>query len=111
MYGRLPYNPGMSSRKTARVEARVAPETLALLRDAARLEGRSVSDFMVVTASSGAMARLASARGSLLGGEMADRPSDEELEASYAAMAADAEHEAEANEWIEALIGDVDLDD
>ena len=36
---------------------------------------------------------------------------NQDLEEGYRAMAADEEHEAEALEWIEALIGDVDLDD
>lgn len=33
--------------RTTRVEARIAPETLAIVRRAAELEGRSLSDFLV----------------------------------------------------------------
>jgi uncharacterized protein (DUF1778 family) len=38
------------SSRTARVEARIAPDTLAIVRRAAELQGRSVSDFMVAAA-------------------------------------------------------------
>jgi uncharacterized protein (DUF1778 family) len=33
--------------RTARIEARIAPETLAAVRRAAEIQGRSVSDFIV----------------------------------------------------------------
>lgn len=36
--------------RTSRIEARIAPEVLAMVRRAADLEGRSVSDFMVSAA-------------------------------------------------------------
>jgi uncharacterized protein (DUF1778 family) len=36
--------------RTARIEARIAPEALALVRRAAELQGRSVSDFVVAAA-------------------------------------------------------------
>jgi uncharacterized protein (DUF1778 family) len=36
--------------RTARVEARIAPETLAVVKRAAEIQGRSVSDFMVAAA-------------------------------------------------------------
>ena len=36
--------------RTARVEARIAPETLAVVKRAAEIEGRSVSDFVVTAA-------------------------------------------------------------
>ncbi|MFM2119350.1 MAG: hypothetical protein RL722_818 [Pseudomonadota bacterium] len=39
-----------SSSRTARVEARIAPEVLDLVRRAAELQGRSVSDFLVSAA-------------------------------------------------------------
>jgi uncharacterized protein (DUF1778 family) len=39
-----------SSRRSARIEARIAPEALATVRRAAELQGRSVSDFMVSAA-------------------------------------------------------------
>jgi uncharacterized protein (DUF1778 family) len=38
------------SSRTTRVEARIAPEVLAVVRRAAEIEGRSVSDFLVVAA-------------------------------------------------------------
>jgi uncharacterized protein (DUF1778 family) len=38
------------SNRTARLEARIAPEALALVKRAAELEGRSVSDFVVAAA-------------------------------------------------------------
>ena len=36
--------------RTARVEARIAPESLAVVRRAAELQGRSISDFLVAAA-------------------------------------------------------------
>jgi uncharacterized protein (DUF1778 family) len=36
--------------RTARLEARIAPETLAVLRRAAEIQGRSLSDFVVAAA-------------------------------------------------------------
>ncbi len=36
--------------RTTRVEARIAPDVLALVRRAAELQGRSVSDFLVTAA-------------------------------------------------------------
>jgi uncharacterized protein (DUF1778 family) len=36
--------------RTARLEARIAPETLSLVKRAAELQGRSVSDFVVAAA-------------------------------------------------------------
>ena len=38
------------STRTARIEARIAPETLAVVRRAAEIQGRSVSDFIVAAA-------------------------------------------------------------
>ena len=38
------------SSKTARIEARIAPDALAVVKRAAELQGRSVSDFVVVAA-------------------------------------------------------------
>ena len=38
------------SSRTARLEARIAPSALAILRRAAELQGRSVSDFVVAAA-------------------------------------------------------------
>lgn len=36
--------------RTARIEARIAPEVLAVVRRAAEIQGRSVSDFVVAAA-------------------------------------------------------------
>lgn len=36
--------------RTARIEARIAPEALAMVKRAAQLQGRSVSDFVVAAA-------------------------------------------------------------
>jgi uncharacterized protein (DUF1778 family) len=38
------------AQRTARIEARIAPETLAVVKRAAEIEGRSVSDFVVAAA-------------------------------------------------------------
>ena len=38
------------SNRTSRVEARIAPDALALVRRAAELQGRSLSDFLVAAA-------------------------------------------------------------
>ena len=42
--------PNPESTRTARVEARIAPDALAIVRRAAELQGRSVSDFLVAAA-------------------------------------------------------------
>ena len=42
--------PAHESIRTARVEARIAPESLAVVRRAAELQGRSISDFLVAAA-------------------------------------------------------------
>ncbi len=42
--------PSSDSTRTARVEARIAPDALAVVRRAAELQGRSVSDFLVAAA-------------------------------------------------------------
>ena len=39
-----------ASSRTARVEARIAPEALAVVRRAAEIQGRSISDFLVAAA-------------------------------------------------------------
>ena len=61
MYGNLPYNKvthlnnliGMTStansKPMARLEARISPETKALLHKAAALEGRTLTDFVVAS--------------------------------------------------------------
>lgn len=43
-----------SETRTARLEARIAPETLAVVKRAAELQGRSVSDFVVSAAQAAA---------------------------------------------------------
>jgi hypothetical protein len=43
--------------RSARLEARIAPEALAIVRRAAELEGRSLSDFMVAAAQEARSAR------------------------------------------------------
>ena len=45
--------------RTSRVEARIAPEALAIVRRAAELQGRSVSDFMVAAAQDAAQKTVA----------------------------------------------------
>lgn len=42
--------PDQDTIRTARVEARIAPESLAVVRRAAELQGRSISDFLVAAA-------------------------------------------------------------
>ena len=42
--------PIIDSSRTARVEARIAPEALAVVRRAAEIQGRSLSDFLVAAA-------------------------------------------------------------
>jgi uncharacterized protein (DUF1778 family) len=51
MYGGPPYIIGMRTRtRTARVEARCSPEALKVLKRAAEIQGRSLSDFVVAAA-------------------------------------------------------------
>jgi uncharacterized protein (DUF1778 family) len=58
MYGKLAYSMGDRRRRmnphdqnrTARLEARIAPEALAVVRRAAEIQGRSISDFVVAAA-------------------------------------------------------------
>jgi uncharacterized protein (DUF1778 family) len=42
--------PDQHTNRTARLEARIAPEALAVVRRAAEIQGRSVSDFVVAAA-------------------------------------------------------------
>jgi uncharacterized protein (DUF1778 family) len=46
-------------QRTARVEARIAPDALELIRRAAELQGRSISDFMVAAAQEAAQRAIA----------------------------------------------------
>jgi uncharacterized protein (DUF1778 family) len=55
LYGKLPYDFDMSNAtNTARLEARLPSEVHALLKRAAELEGRSLTDFVVAAASAAA---------------------------------------------------------
>jgi uncharacterized protein (DUF1778 family) len=45
--------------RTARIEARIAPEALAIVRRAAEIQGRSVSDFMIAAAQEAARKTVA----------------------------------------------------
>lgn len=47
------------STRTARLEARISPEALAVVRRAAELQGRSVSDFVVAAAQDAAQKTVA----------------------------------------------------
>lgn len=49
----------MMTSKSARLAARVTPETLSLFKRAAEIEGRSVSDFIVVAAQKAAQEAVA----------------------------------------------------
>ncbi len=59
MYGKLPYTIKLEAEarvmtqkpvRTSRIEARIAPEALKVVRRAAEIQGRSVSDFVVAAA-------------------------------------------------------------
>jgi uncharacterized protein (DUF1778 family) len=57
MYGILPYiaveglDPmAQETTRTSRLEARISPEALAIVRRAAEIQGRSISDFVVAAA-------------------------------------------------------------
>lgn len=50
------------STRNARLEARIAPEALAIVRRAAELQGRSVSDFVVAAAQDAANRAIAEAQ-------------------------------------------------
>lgn len=45
--------------RTSRIEARIAPEALAIVRRAAEIQGRSVSDFVVAAAQDAAQKTVA----------------------------------------------------
>src|SRR5215469_12686962 len=46
-------------QRTARVEARIAPDSLEIIRRAAEIQGRSISDFMVAAAQEAAQKTIA----------------------------------------------------
>jgi uncharacterized protein (DUF1778 family) len=50
-----------SSGRTARIEARIAPDALAVVKRAAEMQGRSVSDFVVAAAQAEAARTIESA--------------------------------------------------
>jgi len=50
---------GTHKRRTSRIEARIAPEALAIVRRAAEIQGRSVSDFVVAAAQEAAQKAVA----------------------------------------------------
>jgi len=47
------------AQRTARVEARIAPDSLEIIRRAAEIQGRSISDFMVAAAREAAQKAIA----------------------------------------------------
>jgi uncharacterized protein (DUF1778 family) len=47
------------NNRTARIEARIAPDALAVVRRAAEIQGRSVSDFVVTAAQEAAQKAVA----------------------------------------------------
>jgi uncharacterized protein (DUF1778 family) len=51
--------PEQQTNRTARLEARIAPEALAVVRRAAEIQGRSVSDFVVAAAEEAAQKTVA----------------------------------------------------
>jgi uncharacterized protein (DUF1778 family) len=67
--GNLPYifdmsmdTQALAPQRTARIEARIAPDALALIRRAAELQGRSVSDFVVAAAQAAARGAIEEAQ-------------------------------------------------
>ena len=57
------------SNRTARIEARIAPDALAVVRRAAKIQGRSVSDFVVAAAHEAATRAIEQAQIIRLSGE------------------------------------------
>ncbi len=55
------------SNRTARVEARISPDALAVVKRAAEIQGRSVSEFIVDAAQEAALRRAFEARRKLFG--------------------------------------------
>jgi uncharacterized protein (DUF1778 family) len=51
--------PEQHTNRTARLEARIAPKALAVVRRAAEIQGRSVSDFVVAAAQEAAQKTVA----------------------------------------------------
>lgn len=61
MSGELPYIYGMSQNPTrsTRIEARISPDALAVVKRAAEMQGRSISDFVVAAAQDAAQKAIA----------------------------------------------------
>jgi len=61
LYAGMPYSETMShtASRTSRLEARISPHVLALVRRAAEIQGRSVSDFVVTAAQDAARKAVA----------------------------------------------------
>ena len=57
------------STRTARIEARIAPEVLTLVKHAAEMQGRSISDFVVSAAQEAAYRAIEEAHAALFGSE------------------------------------------
>jgi uncharacterized protein (DUF1778 family) len=51
--------PQRTTTRTARLEARISPEALAIVRRAAEIQGRSVSDFVIAAAQEAAQKIIA----------------------------------------------------
>src|SRR5262252_6711761 len=59
MYNRGPLDMADRNTRTSRIEARIAPEALAIVRRAAEIQGRSISDFVVAAAQEAAQKTVA----------------------------------------------------
>jgi uncharacterized protein (DUF1778 family) len=61
VYGEITYIDFVrtDSNRTARIEARISPDALAVVRRAAEIQGRSVSDFVVAAAQDAAQRTVA----------------------------------------------------
>lgn len=65
--------PGQKSR-SSRLEARIHPDTLTLVKRAAEMQGRSVSDFVVAAAEQAARAAIESVEDQIRFAEMPANP-------------------------------------
>lgn len=55
MYGNMPHHINMVAKtQQARLEARIAPDVYAMLKSAANIEGRTLTDFVISAASAAA---------------------------------------------------------
>jgi uncharacterized protein (DUF1778 family) len=62
MYVELPYIKHMAQERSSRIEARITPDALHIVKRAAELQGRSVSDFVVAAAQAAAHDAIADAQ-------------------------------------------------